>query len=244
MYCIFLSDAHLKGADDPNQHRLAAFLDGLSPERPDKVFLLGDIFDFWVSTRGRVDPAYRDLIDALGKLNERGIKLYYHIGNHDFFTKSVFKKKFTEMDIAENGKEIELDNVRCFITHGDMIDYTDTWYRILRFILRSRFARVLTYILPSVLIGSIAARLSKRSREVWTKKRTLPDHVLDEYMEKKASQGYDAVIAAHFHEPVIREYTFNRKKIRYINTGNWFSAYSYVVFRDGVFDLKYYGTKV
>ncbi len=241
MYCIFLSDAHLKGADDPNQGRLVAFLDNLDTEKPDAVFLLGDIFDYWVSTSGLIDPAYANLMDALRKLYERDIKLYYNIGNHDFFTRSVFKKVFAGMDIIENGIGIGLDGIRCFITHGDMIDYTDKWYRVFRFILRSRVVRMLAYILPAGPINYIASSLSRHSREVWTKKRTMPAHVLDEYIEEKAAQGFDVVIAAHFHEPVIREYTFNGKKIAYINTGNWFDTYSYVVLKDGKFDLRYYG---
>ena len=125
-----------------------------------------------------------------------------------------------------------------------MIDYTDRWYRVLRVILRSRFMSAIADILPASITRRIASRLSQHSREVWTIKRTMPNHVIDEFVEKKAAQGFDVVIAAHFHTPEIREYTIQGRRVRYINTGNWFNAYSYVVLKDGQFDLRYYGKPV
>ena len=244
MYCIFLSDAHLKGRDDKNQEKVVQFLEGIIKEHPDMVFLLGDIFDYWVNPGGLIDPVYVPLMDVLRRLSESNVKIYYHIGNHDFFVKNTFEKMFNTMEIIENGMVIELDGSRCFVTHGDMIDYTDKWYRVLRFIIRSRFSSAIADILPASITRRIASRLSQHSREVWTIKRTMPNHVIDEFVEKKAVQGFDVVIAAHFHIPEIREYIIQDRKIRYINTGNWFNAYSYVVFKDGQFDLRYYGKSV
>ena len=244
MYCIFLSDAHLKGRDDKNQEKVVQFLEGIIKEHPDMVFLLGDIFDYWVNPGGLIDPVYVPLMDVLHRLSESNVKMYYHIGNHDFFVKNTFEKMFTTMEIIENGMVIELDGSRCFVTHGDMIDYTDKWYRLLRVIIRSRFISAIADILPASITRRIALRLSQHSREVWTIKRTMPNHVIDEFVEKKAAQGFDVVIAAHFHTPEIREYTIQGRRVRYINTGNWFNAYSYVVLKDGQFDLRYYGKPV
>ena len=244
MYCIFLSDAHLKGRDDKNQEKVVQFLEGIIKEHPDMVFLLGDIFDYWVNPGGLIDPVYVPLMDVLRRLSESNVKMYYHIGNHDFFVKNTFEKMFTTMEIIENGMVIELDGSRCFVTHGDMIDYTDKWYRLLRVIIRSRFISAIADILPASITRRIASRLSQHSREVWTIKRTMPNHVIDEFVEKKAAQGFDVVIAAHFHTPEIREYTIQGRRVRYINTGNWFNAYSYVVLKDGQFDLRYYGKPV
>ncbi len=241
MYCIFLSDAHLKGRDDKNQEKVVQFLEGVTKEHPDMIFLLGDIFDYWVNPGGLIDPVYVPLMNVLRRLCESNVKVYYHIGNHDFFVKHTFEKIFNNMKIIENGMDIELDGMRCFITHGDMIDYTDKWYRLLRVIIRSRLISVIADILPAAITKRIALSLSSRSREVWTVKRAMPNHVIDEFVEKKAAQGFDIVIAAHFHTPEIREYTINNKRIRYINTGNWFNAYSYVVLQDGKFDLRYHG---
>ncbi len=44
MYAAMLSDAHIRGLDDPNQHQLVEWLDQLDASR---LFLLGDIFGFW-----------------------------------------------------------------------------------------------------------------------------------------------------------------------------------------------------
>ena len=243
MYCIFLSDAHLKGYDDTNQDKIGGFLEGLLKERPDAVFLLGDIFDYWVSPGGLIDPVYVPLMGVLKRLCGSGIKVSYFIGNHDFFVKDVFRTVFADMDVVEDGAAVKLDGVRCFVTHGDMIDYTDRWYRLLRRVLRSRLIRFASDALPAGAVRRIALGLSKRSREVWTAKRTMPAHVIEEYIGAKAEEGFDVVIAAHFHQPEITKYRFNNHDIMYINTGNWFHDYSYVTFKDGRFDLRYYGKK-
>lgn len=244
MYCIFLSDAHLKGRDDKNQEKIVRFLEDVIKEHPDNVFLLGDIFDSWVYQGGLIDPVYAPLLRTLQRLCDSNVRTYYHIGNHDFFVKAAFERLFPTMQIVENGMAMDLDGMRCFITHGDMIDYTDTWYRILRFIIRSRVVGAIAKVLPARLAQRIAAGLSRHSREVWTPRRTMPDHVIDEFVKAKAAEGFDVVIAAHFHTPEMREYTVNNKKIRYINTGNWFSAFSYIVLNNGIFDLRYFGTPV
>jgi len=241
MYCIFLSDAHLKGDFDKNQDKLVGFLEGVIKEHPDVVFFLGDIFDHWINPGGFIDPVYVRIVDILRRLLENNIKLYYHIGNHDFFIKRTFNKIFPQINIIEDGLDINLDSIHCFITHGDMIDYTDKKYRALRLILRSKFIDIISDLLPISVTKWIAFSLSKRSKESWTVKRRVPNYIIDEFVKTKAEQGFDVVIAAHFHTPEIREYSFDNKKIIYINTGNWFNAYSYVVFKDGNFDLRYYG---
>lgn len=240
MYCIFLSDAHLKGSTDKNQDKIVQFLEDVIEKHPDIVFFLGDIFDYWVSPGGLVDPSYIPIINVLSKLNKHNIKFFYQMGNHDFFVKRTFKKIFNNLNIVEDGIDITLDNIRCFITHGDMIDYTDKKYRVLRSILRSKLVNIIADILPVGITKYIALTLSKRSRESWTTKRTMPNYVIDEFVKEKSEQGFDVVISAHFHVPEMRKYVFANKEILYINTGNWFSAYSYLIFKDGKFNLEYY----
>ncbi len=242
MYCIFISDAHLKGRDDINQERLIAFLEELTENSPDMLFLLGDIFDYWISPGGFIDPVYIPLVNALRRLSSNGVRLYYHIGNHDFFIKQTFETLFN-VNIIEAGMDITIDGIKCHITHGDMIDYTDKKYRLLKFIIRSRPARKFAELLPAGMVKRAASGLSNLSRDVWTVRKTMPASVLDEYIQKKAADGFDAVIAAHFHKPEIRELIFNDKHIKYINTGNWFDAYSYIVMKNGKFELKYFNKK-
>ncbi|MGB9735011.1 MAG: UDP-2,3-diacylglucosamine diphosphatase [bacterium] len=240
MYCIFLSDAHLKGRTDKNQDRIVNFLKAVKKEHPDIIFFLGDIFDYWISPGGFVDPVYIPLLNIMRELDEQNIKMYYNVGNHDFMVKRTFESLFKNLNIVGDSIDITLDNTRCFITHGDMIDYTDKRYRLLRSILRSRVMNVMADILPVSITKRIALSLSRHSRESWTVKRTMPDYVIKEFVKNKAEQGFDVVVSAHFHVPEMRKYLFSNKEVLYINTGNWFNAYSYLLFKDSRFDLKYY----
>ena len=52
MKAVFLADAHLKNADDNSYLVLMHFLETLMPV--DRLFILGDFFDFWFSRNGRL----------------------------------------------------------------------------------------------------------------------------------------------------------------------------------------------
>jgi UDP-2,3-diacylglucosamine hydrolase len=68
---VFIADAHLLDPADENYRRLLAFLDGLRGETR-TLYLLGDIFEFWVGYRHVVFAPYVPLLEALRRLREGG----------------------------------------------------------------------------------------------------------------------------------------------------------------------------
>ncbi|RLG13545.1 hypothetical protein DRN69_05450 [Candidatus Pacearchaeota archaeon] len=49
----------------------------------DEVYLLGDIFDFWVKEPEILLKEYKDIVESLNEASA-STKLYYIVGNHDF----------------------------------------------------------------------------------------------------------------------------------------------------------------
>ena len=54
MRIVFIADSHAKGPDDPSQKQLSRFLEALSNNPPERLVILGDLFDFWIGTSGLV----------------------------------------------------------------------------------------------------------------------------------------------------------------------------------------------
>ena len=77
---IFVSDVHLGINDVSAEAREARFLDFLRnlPEETVELYLLGDIFDFWVEYRDVVPRSSIRVLGELAALSDRGVKIYFY----------------------------------------------------------------------------------------------------------------------------------------------------------------------
>ena len=76
---FFLSDVHLGEAGDAFGIREKRFLDFLRtlPGDTKGLFLLGDIFDFWVEYRYVVPRGYVRVLGELARLADSGVELWF-----------------------------------------------------------------------------------------------------------------------------------------------------------------------
>src|SRR3989344_5876590 len=80
---LFISDLHLC-AERPAITRL--FLDFLAGEArtADALYILGDLFEFWVGDDAATEGEFRPVVEGLRTLSRTGIPLYFMYGNRDF----------------------------------------------------------------------------------------------------------------------------------------------------------------
>ena len=98
----FLSDAHFKyhkegpGALGPDEKRKRAlfreFL--LSIRGASRLYLVGDIFDFWFERRGVVPDYYGDILEPIGMLAAGGTGIFITGGNHDYWFDSYITDNY------------------------------------------------------------------------------------------------------------------------------------------------------
>lgn len=233
---IFLADAHLLDPADENYRRLLAFLDRLQGETR-TLFLLGDIFEFWVGYRHTVFTPYVPFLEALRRLHEAGTQIVYVEGNHDFHLGPYFEKNLS-CNILPDGGEVTLDGRRIFIAHGDQVNPGDHGYRILRRFLRSRFFHGFKSLMPPDWVWKIArwsSRQSHKSRPI-KQDRWSPRVLLTEHARRLFAAGYPVVVTAHFHAPWIE----HSGEGTIISLGDWIEQFSYAVHEDGEFRLETY----
>lgn len=227
MSTYFLSDIHLKPFQDARMAKLCSFLEK-HQSNMERLFLLGDIFDFWMGGHKIWQKRYEPLVQVIHKLRKQGTEVFLFEGNHDIHVDYFWAKKLG-VTVYDDPKIFDLEGYRVRIEHGDLFNPDDKGYLLLRWFLRTPFLETAAVWAPGWLVAGIAdwgssashKRTSKRSREQSViddiKRRT---HV---YAQKRATESeFDLLIMGHTHIREDYELEVGTKKIRYINLGSWF----------------------
>ena len=91
----FSSDNHLGSPSIKDSHeREKIFVSWLESIKHDAdiVFLLGDLFDFWFEYKEAVPRGFTRVLGKLAELSDSGIKIYFFVGNHDYWMTDLLKK--------------------------------------------------------------------------------------------------------------------------------------------------------
>jgi UDP-2,3-diacylglucosamine hydrolase len=236
----FFSDVHLGlGTREDDRRREIALLEFLDAAELDakELYIVGDLFDYWFEYESVVPKGYFRLFAKLAELTDRGIKITYLAGNHDFWIKGYFRDELG-MEISLEPIERTFGKKRFYIHHGDGLLKNDTGYRVLKTILRNRVNMFLFSLLHPTLTGRIA-RWSSRTSRGHVSKRLFEEDGMTEFAQKKIREGYDYVIMGHNHSPLLR----NIGKGSYVNLGDWISENTYAVFDGTVLKLKTWPAK-
>ena len=233
---FFLSDAHL-GAEEENKERLKeekliSFLDRVK-EEGNFLYLVGDLFEFWFEYKNVIPKDHFRVLNKLKQLVDCGIKINYVVGNHDFWLGDFLPREIG-IPIFKQPIEVVHQGKRIFITHGDGLAKNDLGYRILKSILRNKVNIFLYRQIPPDLSYPLAKFVAGRSRS-WVQKRdTSYLKEYEKFAAEKIKQGFDAVILAHTHVPVLR----NLGEGVYLNLGDWFYHFTYGRLYEGKFYLE------
>jgi UDP-2,3-diacylglucosamine hydrolase len=238
----FISDVHLgvgsKVDEKDKENILLRFLEEIKSDAKE-IFIVGDLFDCWIEYKQVVPKGHYRLLNKFYEISEKGIKISYFAGNHDFWKGRYFKDEFG-IDILHNPVERTIEGRKFYISHGDGLSYKDTGYKIIKKILRSRVSQFFySWIHPDIGVW-LAKKTSASSRDYTDKKDYSEKDGMRDFAIKKINDGYEFVIFGHRHRPLIKDIGNGT----YINLGDWIKHFSYGVYKDGKFTLaKYFDNK-
>ncbi len=199
MRTIFLADAHLASPDDFNYRMLLRFLNDLRG-RTETLYIMGDLFDFWVGFSSQPFRQYDPLLDTLLKLRRSGCRLVYFEGNHDFHLGSVFHQDLAAE--VHTGPAIRVvQGKRLFLCHGDQINRADHGYRLLRLVLRNCLTAAAVRHVPPALALRIRERLQHASRSSYGAKSMRWDYgrIIRDFARTVQGMGCSGLVTGHFH---------------------------------------------
>jgi len=237
MKSIFIADAHLRHPDDDNYQLLLHFLSEIRGKAK-TLFILGDLFEFWIGYNEKNFPHYLPLLDSLVKLTKSGVEIVYFEGNHDFHLGKFFSETL-RATIYTNPAIVEIDGKKVYVCHGDQINSRDYGYRLFRFLLHNSATKALFPLIPTALVFRIAQNLSSRSKKHHQKRNIKKDYnrLLGHFADGQFRIGCDAVVTAHFHFPHLKV-AENGNTL--LSLGDWITQFTYGEFSAGKFSLHTY----
>jgi UDP-2,3-diacylglucosamine hydrolase len=231
----FVSDAHLgvdrREIEREKERELIKFLEMVETDG-NRLFILGDLFDFWFEYRTVIPKGYHRLLAKLSDVVEKGIEVNYLAGNHDFWLGSFFREE-VGMHVFPDPFGVTIGSARFFFHHGDGLADNDLGYRILKKILRNRFNVWLYSWLHPDLGVQVARFSSRKSRNYTSQKDYGEKDGMRAFASQKIAEGYHYVVMGHNHRPVCESIGDGT----YVNLGDWMFHYTYGVFDNDRFEL-------
>jgi len=223
----FISDLHIKDINERNGNTLLRFFFYLN-ENPsqNKVYFLGDIFDFWLSDGQAFQKHYQYLIQQIKYFKDHGGELVYFEGNHDFHIDRFWTRQLN-IPVFENEAYFQIGSIKVRCEHGDYINPDDHAYISYREKIRQPWIEWIAHTLPGWFWKWFGEMLSAKSRKK-TARYTLDNTerlrtMIQAYaMKVYNSEHFDIIITGHMHIFDDYEFTDARgQKIRSVNLGTW-----------------------
>jgi UDP-2,3-diacylglucosamine hydrolase len=229
MKAFITSDIHIQKTSDDSAKFLINFIESALTHKPDRVYFLGDIFDYMVGEHTEYLEKYDFFFNGVRELVEAKIEVFYFEGNHDFHLKKVFIELIQKYNLDEDlihycqASIVEqLDGRQVWFGHGDVLDYNNVAYKRWKKIYTSKYMHTfVSNILSFKMVQKIGSWASQDSRNRKSKKF--------DYQSAKAKyrtgaeilseNGYDIIVAGHTHIEDDYHGSSGHGKFQYINNG-------------------------
>lgn len=238
MRTIFIADAHLKDPADYNFQILIRFLQEQTG-KADTLYIMGDLFDFWVGFPSQPFSQYDQVLEALEQLVNSGCRLVCFEGNHDFHLGAVFSQRLkAEIHTAPIIREIQ--GKRLFLCHGDQINRADYSYRLLRLLLRNPITAATVKVFPTSLAFALRERLQHSSRSKYQGASVRWDYhaIIREFAAKVHLMGCNGLVTGHFHLAFCQK--SNDDTFTILSLGDWMEQFTYGEMLDGELHIRNY----
>jgi UDP-2,3-diacylglucosamine hydrolase len=202
---LFASDLHLSPDRPAARAAFRAFAQG--PARgAQAVYLLGDLFDWWVGDDQIADPFVAGIVADLRGISAAGVPLFIGHGNRDFMLGARFARA-TGATLLPEQQVLDLAGIRTVICHGDELCTDDTEYLAYRARMRDPATQARLLRLPYFARRAIAWWLRRKSRD---EKALKADQIMDVSDDAVAAalrvHDVQRMIHGHTHRPARHEH--------------------------------------
>jgi UDP-2,3-diacylglucosamine hydrolase len=226
MTTLFISDLHID-ADSPDIAE--QFLGLLETEalEADALYILGDLFESWI---GDDDPNehYATIKQALRKLVDQGVPVYFMHGNRDFMIGEDFAAE-TGVSILPDPYVLDIHGARVLLSHGDGYCTDDVEYQEVRKMTRNPQWQAMMLTKPVEERLEFAARAREASK-------AHGDSISEDITDVNSSAIEQALREAdvsimlhgHTHRPQVHSLTVDERDCTRIVLGDWYERGSMV----------------
>jgi len=218
---LFLSDLHLGSPLFKHKDEVISLIQG----DYDKVIMVGDILDVWEKAAYDIYVENEELATAFNTLDDLTIIK----GNHDPDLETL-RMFFPNADVLVD-YEFSYEGEKIKVIHGEEFDYqVGSFYWLARILFPIQW---LCSRIGLNCKGRVRDLLHSFSAKVQDKQYNDLIQAVEKEAVNKYKVNYSVLIMGHTHLP-----KFVVGPCTYINTGDWITHNTYVVFEDGKFSLK------
>jgi UDP-2,3-diacylglucosamine pyrophosphatase LpxH len=236
---IWISDLHLGST----QCQADVLLDFLKHNDSDKLYLVGDIIDFWSLSKKMYWPTtHNTIIQKVLRKARHGTQVVYVPGNHDENIREYDGYVFGDIVVKNSDIHVTTSGKKLLIVHGDEYDTIARYHKWLAklgsksydFLLElNRWLRALRLLLGFRSHFSLAAYLKFKVKNAV--------QFISDYEESIVAtlrdEGLDGVVCGHIHHAELKD----MEGFLYINTGDFVESCTAVVeLQDGSIQLMHW----
>ena len=231
----FISDLHL----DPSRPHLFKlfdeFITKITPDA-DALYILGDLFEFWIGDDIidlPIGKPFLPIINKLKALSDTGVKIFFIQGNRDFLIGNKFMDRIGG-DLLPDETVIDLYGTPVLIMHGDTLCTDDKGYQLMRKVFRWKLVQKIYLSMSPEKRSQKAGQVRKTTSENNKQKPSMILDVNQQTVEKvMKSRGVSFLIHGHTHRPAEHKFTTKNQQLNRIVLGDWGDKWSYLNWGSG-----------
>jgi UDP-2,3-diacylglucosamine pyrophosphatase LpxH len=233
---IWISDLHIGST----QCQADTLLDFLRHNDSEKLYLVGDIIDFWSLSKKMYWPAdHNTIIQKILRKARHGTQIIYVPGNHDENIRDYDNYVFGDIVVKKSDIHTTLTGKRLLIVHGDEYDTIAKHHKWIAqlgsvgydFLIEiNRFLRAVRNVFGVRSNFSLAAFIKFKVKNVV---QFISDYEVS-IVNSLKNGNLDGVVCGHIHHAEIKEI----EGFQYINTGDFVESCTAIVeHHDGRLEL-------
>jgi UDP-2,3-diacylglucosamine pyrophosphatase LpxH len=224
---IWISDLHLGST----QCQADVLLDFLKYNESEKLYLVGDIIDFWALSKKMYWPRdHNTIIQKVLRKARHGTQIIYVPGNHDENVRDYDSYIFGDITVKNSDIHTTLLGKRLLIVHGDEYDTIAKYHKWLAklgsesYDLLLEFNRYLRIIRRWLGVQSHFSLSAYLKFKVKNAVQFISDYE-QSIVNTLKDDGLDGVVCGHIHHAEIKEI----EGFLYINTGDFVESCTAIV---------------
>ncbi|MCX7155921.1 MAG: UDP-2,3-diacylglucosamine diphosphatase [Rhodocyclales bacterium] len=197
----FVSDLHLRAERPDLTRRFADFLAATAAARVGTLFILGDLFEYWIGDDDLGDPFNAQVCKLLRDLANQGTRIFFIAGNRDFLIGETFAAA-AGMRLLSDVETVGAGDTATLLMHGDTVCIDDLPYQEFRRMVRSKQWQADFLARPLPERRAEVADLRRRSAEAMQgKTAAIMDANGAAIREALTAHGCTRLIHGHTHRP-------------------------------------------
>ena len=241
-HALFISDLHLSETRPHISQLFLRFLDEVAPAAR-TLFILGDLFEFWIGDDTLDEPLNAAVIAGLKRLAKRGTRSRFMHGNRDFLVGPAFAAA-ADVELLPDPTLLDLYGIPTLLMHGDTLCTEDRAYQAFRAHVRNPEVQRQFLALPVPArrqqVGQVRAQADQQKQDKPPEIMDVTPVAVDDAVR---AAGYaPRLIHGHTHRPARHEHAVDGHRCERWVLADWYERGEYLrVDAAGVTRVAYAG---